>query len=141
MDVIEVPFNRFIGMERVAIADEVLLKLSDSPHYKNHLGTVHAGAQFSLAEACSGEFLLAHFQEEASSYLPVVRRVEIKYRKPATGEIYAKAQVSDDQFQKFLDTLHAKNRALLLIDVDVLDSNNVVTMSASIEWFVQKLNS
>ncbi|MEG3858237.1 YiiD C-terminal domain-containing protein [Microcoleus sp. herbarium12] len=139
MDIIEVPFNSFIGIERVSQPSEVLLKLSNSPNYQNHLNTVHASAQFALAEACSGEYLLSRFNGNSSDYVPVVRRVEVKYKKPATGEIYAKAQVSDDEFQRFINALQAKSRAMLSISVDIVDSNNIITMSASIEWFVQKL--
>jgi acyl-coenzyme A thioesterase PaaI-like protein len=139
LDIIEVPFNSFIGIERASQSSEVLLKLSNSPNYKNHLDTVHASVQFALAEACSGEYLLSRFNGNSSDYVPVVRRVEVKYKKPATGEIYAKAQVSDDEFQRFINALQAKSRAMLSISVDIVDSNNIITMSASIEWFVQKL--
>ena len=139
MDIIEVPFNSFMGIERASHSSEVLLKLSNSPNYKNHLDTVHASAQFALAEACSGEYLLSRFKGNLSDYVPLVRRVEVKYKKPATGEIYAKAQVSDDEFERFINALQAKSRAMLSISVDIVDSNDIITMSASIEWFVQKL--
>jgi acyl-coenzyme A thioesterase PaaI-like protein len=138
LDITEVPFNSFIGIRHASSPSEVLLQLDDAPQYKNHLGTVHASAQFALAEACSGAYLLHHFKENNSDYVPVVRRVEAKFKKPAIGKLYANAQVSDEEFQRFKNALQTKQRAVLLIHVEIIDSNNTVTMNASIEWFVQK---
>ena len=50
MDVTKIPFNALIGL---AHSDEpkYLLMLPVDEKYTNHLGTVHAGALFALAEA------------------------------------------------------------------------------------------
>lgn len=56
MKVTELPYNKFIGIKK-ARDSGYLLKLDESPDYLNHLGNVHAGAQLSLAEAASGEYL------------------------------------------------------------------------------------
>lgn len=83
MDVTKLPFNEFIGLK---LSDEpnYLLMLDDRAEYLNHLNTVHAGALFTLAEATSGHYLLGQFNE-LPDIVPVVRKVEIKYRKPAIG--------------------------------------------------------
>ena len=139
MEVINLPFNKFIGLEKSDQPEVGLLQLDDRPQYGNHLGTVHAAAQFALAEACSGEYLLVHFGELAAGYVPLVRRVEVKYKKPATGKIYAQAQVADEQSQNFLADLQTRGRAVITVAVNVLNSDRAVTMSATFEWFVQKM--
>ena len=63
-----------------------LVSLPDGPQYTNHLGTVHASALLAAAEAGSGAFLVRQFGE-ASGYLPVVRRLEAKFRKPPGGAL------------------------------------------------------
>jgi len=55
MKTIEIPFNKFVGISRSESQENGLLELKDDENLKNHLGTVHASAQFALAEACSGE--------------------------------------------------------------------------------------
>jgi len=52
MNVAQIPFNAFIGIER-AQGSERLLALPEHPRYLNHLGTVHASALLALAEASS----------------------------------------------------------------------------------------
>jgi acyl-coenzyme A thioesterase PaaI-like protein len=81
-----------------------VLTLPADPKYQNHLGAVHASAQFSLAEAASGQWLLAKFGDAAADYLAVVRHVEVKYRRPALGELTAKAEVAPEEAERFRDT-------------------------------------
>lgn len=139
MDITQIPFNHYIGLKRSTQPELGELELDDAPQYHNHLATVHAAAQFAIAEACSGEYLLKRFGELADGHVPVVRRAEVKYRKPANGRLIAKAQVSPEQEQAFVAELARRGRALINIDVQVLDASRSLTMSAVFEWYVQKM--
>src|ERR1700690_1590626 len=79
MEVSAIPFNRFLGLR----AGGAALTLPTDPKYHNHLETVHAGAQFSLAEAASGQWMLDRFGEAAAEYAAVVRHADVKFRRPA----------------------------------------------------------
>ena len=138
MNITTIPFNQFIGIKEARQPANGTLELEGLPQYQNHLGTVHASAQFALAEACSGEYLLRHFGESAEGYFAVARKAEIKFRQPASGSIYAQAQVSEEQKQTFLATLQSKGRAFITVAVAILDTNGTITMNASIEMYVQK---
>jgi len=50
---------------------------------------------FALAEASSGEFLLNQFKDYRLDIIPVVRKVEVKYSKPANGTVFSKACIID----------------------------------------------
>ena len=69
MNVFELPFNKYIGLEKSSDTDHLLM-LSEKEDYLNHLSTVHASALFALAEATSGFFLLNEFRE-IKNILPV----------------------------------------------------------------------
>ena len=84
MDVTQLPFNRLIGLESSAADSGLLVSLPDGPQYTNHLGTVHAAALLAVAEAGSGAFLARRLGGE-TGLVPVVRRLESKFRRPATG--------------------------------------------------------
>lgn len=89
--VTEIPFNRHLGL--VAAHDPTaLLELPEGPQYLNHIGKIHAGAMLSLADAASGEFLMRQFGTQ-SGFIPVVRRLESKFRKPANGRIIASGRL------------------------------------------------
>jgi acyl-coenzyme A thioesterase PaaI-like protein len=135
--VTELPFNRFIGIEATSDSPQ-LLRLPSGERYLNHLGTVHASALLALAEACSGEFLLRHFGSSAG-VVPVVRRMEAKFRKPARGGIASSASAAPDALCQVDADLASKGRALISIAVEVHDESGAAALSASVEWFIQRL--
>ena len=136
MNVTEIPFNRFIGLR----ADGQALTLPADAHYENHLGTVHAGAQFALAEAASGQWLLSRFGAAAARYPAVVRRAEVKFRAPAIGELTAQADAAPDVAERLLDTLSRRGRGAIEVHVRLSDSKGSVTLEASFEWFARRVD-
>ena len=137
MDVTKLPFNNFIGL-KMSDKAEFLLMLESRSEYQNHLKTVHASALFSLAEASSGHFLLNEFSE-LPDIVPVVRKVEVKYRKPATGIVYSKAKFQDVEKNEILNMLNQKGRVLLNVEVSLFDETDTLIMQSIFEWFVTKL--
>ena len=139
MNTIEIPFNKFIGIRRSESHEKALLELHANENMKNHLGTVHASAQFALAEACSGEYLLNKFKDYERNFVPVVRRIETKFKNPAEGTIYAKASLDPDIENSVIEKLEKKGRVLIPVQVEVFNSENKTTMTAKIDWFIQKI--
>ena len=134
--VTELPFNTLLGVQ---LADDPahLLRLPAGKQYLNHLGTVHASAQLALAEASSGELLLRHFIS-ADGIIPVVRRMEAKFRKPANGAITSSATATPEALAQLDSELSSKGRALIAISVEIHDESGAHTLSATFEWFIQR---
>lgn len=137
--VTEIPFNRFVGIESSA-SETHLLRLPASPNYSNHLGTVHASAQLALAEASSGEFLLRRLVTDIPK-APVVRRLEAKFRNPATGALTSRASVQDGALDRAADELARRGRTFITVTVEVHDESGGHTLSAVVEWFLQKVSA
>jgi len=136
MEVTKLPFNHFIGL-KISNKSGYFLMLDNRTEYLNHLNTVHASALFSLAEASSGHFLLNEFSE-LTDIVPVVRKVETKYKKPATGAVFSKAKFLETEKNEVLETLRERGRALLKVEVSLFDENEVLIMQSVFEWFVTK---
>ena len=136
MNVFELPFTKFIGLA-LSEKDEFLLMLKDQTEYLNHLGTVHASAQFSLAEATSGYFLLNEFHN-LTNIVPVVRKVETKYKKPVQGAVFSRACFIETDRVKIIETLESKKRVLLTVRVSLFDSEEKNVMQSDFEWFIVK---
>jgi acyl-coenzyme A thioesterase PaaI-like protein len=128
-------FNELVGLQQGG--DSSLLTLPAGDQYLNHLGTVHAGALLTLAEAASGEFLLKYFSP-TDEVVPVVRRIEAKFRKPAHGAIASSTSASDVLLHEMKDELAAKGRTLVRIPVDLHDQSGTHVLSATVEWFISK---
>jgi acyl-coenzyme A thioesterase PaaI-like protein len=134
--VTELPFNMFLGLEQV---DEspLLLRLPAGAKYLNHLGTVHASALLALAEASSGEFLLKHFGA-SEGIMPVVRRLESRFRRPANGAVTSTASADSEAIVRLDADLAAKGRGLVSVAVELHDESGTHVLSASVEWFIQR---
>jgi acyl-coenzyme A thioesterase PaaI-like protein len=138
MDALGLPFSAMIGLKRSDPPEAGSLFLDDSPDVRNHLGTIHAAAQFALAESCSGDFLQGRFAELAPGYIGVVRRAEVVYRAPACGRIRAEASVEEPRLREFEERLRSRGRAFISVSVAVRDAEGTTTLSATIEWFARK---
>jgi acyl-coenzyme A thioesterase PaaI-like protein len=136
MDVTKLPFNHFIGL-KLSDKNGYLLMLENCPEYRNHLDTVHASALFALAEASSGHFLINEFSE-ITDIVPVVRKVETKYKKPASSCVFSKAKFQDVEKNEVLSMLKQKGRTLLKVEVSLFDDADVLIMQSTFEWFVTK---
>ena len=137
IDVTKLPFNHFIGL-KISTKNGYLLMLDNRAEYRNHLDTVHASAMFSLAEATSGHFLLNEFSE-LTNIVPVVRKVEIKYKKPTKGGVFSKAKFLETEKNEVLEALTQRGRAILKVEVSLFDEEEELIMQSVFEWFVTKL--
>lgn len=136
--VTELPFNCFLGLE-IAGEPTQLLRLPAGAQYLNHLGTVHASAQLALAEASSGEFLLRALGT-VEGVVPVVRRMESKFRKPANGAVTSTVSTSLEAVEQVRANLAAKGRALVSVAVELHDESGAHTLSAMVEWFIVRVD-
>ncbi len=135
MNLKEIPFAKLL-----AVSDSTsgfLFELSDDEKYTNHLGTVAAAAQFSLAEFASGQWLIHAFPEYATQVIPVLRKSEVKFRKPAMGRVRARAIVNDESRDQFLTDLTQRKRALVTIVIELVNDDLEIVMSGTYEWFIQ----
>ena len=93
----DIPFVNHIGIEQNS--DELSLNFNDN--VQNHIKTLHASAQFTLAETQSGLQLQKLFPELEGKVVPILRDAQIKYKKPAVEKISAYARTDKEAVEKF----------------------------------------
>jgi len=131
----DIPFVKHIGIKE----NENELSLDFKNDVLNHIQTIHASAQFTLAETQSGIYLQSLFPELEGKVLPLLRDAQIKYKKPAQEKIIAFASVNEEAISKFKLQFDKKGRSTLQIEVEIKDINDVLTCQATFTWFVQAL--
>ncbi len=126
------PFNTLVGVA----ADGAGLALRDSGTLHNHVGTVHAGALFTLGEAASGVAIARHIAAALGGAMPVTRGASISYLKPARGRIRAKAGLAEG-----VDEVAARLRrdGKVSFDVNVIleDDAGVEIATMTVGWYVR----
>ncbi len=133
MQIQDIPFVRLTGLQ---INPEGRLVQPFSDAVVNHLGTMHAGVQFALAETASGHFLQQRFATLADDVIPVLRRTEMKYRRPVTAPIEAYAWADPAQLATFVEKLGKSGRATVEIRVELRLTDGTVVADGIFGWFV-----
>jgi acyl-coenzyme A thioesterase PaaI-like protein len=109
---------------------KVLLPLAGNA---NHLGTMYAGAIFSVAEFPFGLLHLGHFA--GKPLLPVVGELTIRFLAPATTDVTVDLHVSDEEWQEMDDTTHAHGKSKFIREIEVLDADENVVAVAKATYF------
>jgi uncharacterized protein (TIGR00369 family) len=88
-----VPLVATLGIDYERLdADAAVCALRDEPSFHNHVGGLHAGAMFTLAETASGALVIAHFEDLISAgTTPLAATATISYTKLAQGRVTATA--------------------------------------------------
>ncbi|TGL60558.1 YiiD C-terminal domain-containing protein [Leptospira sarikeiensis] len=137
-DVLSIPFNVHIQLSRPKPGEDALLVMEDKPIYKNHVGSGHAAALFALAEGSGGEYLLSRVSSLPFEIIPVVRKSEVKYKKPAQGRVVSRGVINDQEWATFMAQLEKKGRAGLTVGVELFDETEANVASFSFDWFIAK---
>lgn len=137
MDILSLPFNEFLGLQLIEIDGCQVVCLDAQTHHQNHLGTVHAGAVYSVAEAAGGQALLQQVDLKLDEVLAVVRSATVKYRRPATGQLTALGRISDAAVEQFLTQFQEKGRGFVDVPVRVSSAGDDV-LTGEFQWFVTR---
>ncbi len=135
----DLAYNQALGIRDAPPDAEHLLELPFAPLVHNHLKTMHAAAQFSLAEAASAECLQRRYGAELGEVFAVMRSVEVKYRKPATGDLLAYGAPDDFTRDHLLEEIAVRGRSKAVILIDLKDRSGTLTFHGQFEWFISRV--
>lgn len=139
MKATDLALNQLLGIVAAPAGADHLLEMPFTPKLHNHLGTMHAAAQFALAEAASAECLQRHFGAAVGAVFAAVRGVEVKYRKPATADLLAFGTPAENTLALLVPELTARGRFSAVILIDLRDRTGTLTLHAKFDWFISRV--
>ena len=138
MKTLDIPLNKHLQFKNAGGTNDYVFSMNPDERHLNHLGTVHASALYAMAEATSGEFLLNEFKENLHEVIPVVRNAEIKYSKPANGEIKSKASLLNSSRSDVLKELNDKKRTIAKVRICLFNEKDEKVLHSVFDWFILK---
>ena len=133
-----IPFNAHVGLEYLEVGEgRGVVRLPDAPNLLNHVGSQHAGALFSAAEAASGGAFVGAFAEHMAGLTPLARSAEIDYRKLARGPITATATLGAD-VAGLLEQLDSDGKVEFAVEVEMTDEQGQVVAAMTVRWHVRR---
>ena len=136
----QVPFAQHVGAHVTAVSAESAQATLPAAHERlNHVGTVHAVAQFGLGEVASGGVVLAAFTElMAEGYAPIAASATIKYVRPGRGELRAVSRFAMTEQQAARAQIAEAGKARFTVPVQIFDSADQLISEMTVEWVLLK---
>ena len=102
----------FVGRSEIHVEEievgYVKMRMPIEPN-RNHVGTMYAGALFTLAEMPGGAIFVSTF--DAKKFYPIVKSMDIKYVKPATTDITVEVRLSKEDAEAIAAKAEAEGKA------------------------------
>ncbi|QUQ64316.1 YiiD C-terminal domain-containing protein [Kutzneria sp. CA-103260] len=89
----------------------------------NHVGTMYAGVLFTVAEVLGGAIAMVTF--DAEKYVPIVKEVQIKFRRPARSTVRATASLSEAEIAETLATAEEHGKADFDLYAELVDADGM----------------
>ena len=109
--------------------------LALTPELANHLGTLHAGAMFTLAETASGAAMTGALGAKVFELRAVAATSDISYKKLAKGVIRARAKTSIPAAD-INQTLEEEGKVRFAVNVELLDEADEIVALVNVDWHV-----
>lgn len=133
-----IPLNQHLGVKILEVtANSGKAVLPERDELKNHVGSQHAGALFSVGEAASGAAFIGAFASRLGEITPLAETAEIAYKKIAKGEITATGTFTQDPDALFAE-LDADGRVRFPIEVELTNSAGDTVATMNVAWYVRK---
>jgi uncharacterized protein (TIGR00369 family) len=132
-----VPFARYLGIELLEVGDGfATAQLDQRPNLSNHIGTMHAGALFTLAETASGAAMAGAFADLIGSIRPVASDARIAFLKLAKGKLTCTARTVDpaDALRR---RLRDEGKVVFDVLVDVFRESGQRVATLTVTWHVR----
>lgn len=132
-----VPFAGHLNLEITEVGlGHAVVRLPERPELTNHVGSQHAGALFTVAEAASGAAFVGAFAERLGEVTPLARSAEISYEKIAKGPIEATARLGVPAAEA-LATLDAEGKVVFPCQIELADTEGKRVATATVNWHVR----
>ena len=91
---------------------------------QNHIGSMYAGALFTLAEIPGGALFLTSF--DAQRFYPIIREMNLRFRRPAMGDIQVEARLSNEEIARLEEQASQQGKAEYVLELQLTDGSGEV---------------
>ena len=122
------PFAARTGI-RIDVAERgrVRLTMPIEPN-KNHVGTMYAGALFTLAEIPGGTMSATTF--DPKRFFPIVKDIQIRFTRPALTDVSVEVSLTDPEIAAILSEAEERGKADYSWECELKDSSGAVVATA-----------
>ena len=132
------PFAEQTGVEVVENEEGyVKMKMPFEPN-ANHIGSMYAGAMFTLAELPGGIICVTCF--DMNEYYPIVRDMNIRFIRPAMTDITVEISLSKEKAARITNVAEEKGKADYILEGELKDTNGTIVALSKGIYQLRKKN-
>jgi thioesterase domain-containing protein len=94
----------------------------------NHFGSMYAGSLFTVAEMLGGVIGLTSF--DLPGFIPVVKGLDIKFRRVAKTVVRASASLSEDEISRIEEEARANGKSEFILVAELTDEAGEVVATS-----------
>ncbi|TXH96081.1 MAG: DUF4442 domain-containing protein [Pseudomonas sp.] len=103
---------------------------------QNHIGTLYAGALFTLAEIPGGALFLTSF--DVQRFYPVVKEMHLRFRRPAGSDILVEARLDSAEIDRIQHEAEREGKAEYRLELQLRDTAGQVVAETSALYQLRK---
>ncbi|BCG27387.1 hypothetical protein TUM18999_55780 [Pseudomonas tohonis] len=120
----KIAFVRRMGLKAVTLEPGHVKLLVPLAGNENHIGTMYAGALFTLAEIPGGALFITSF--DTRRFYPIIKDMSLRFRRPAKGDISVEARIGAEEIERIQAEASANGKADYLLELDLVDATGEV---------------
>lgn len=94
----------------------------------NHIGTMYAGALFTLAEIPGGGLFLSSF--DAQRFFPIVKELTMRFLKPGKGDISIELSIDEGRIAALTAEAEAQGKAEFVLEGELKAADGSVVATS-----------
>ncbi|WP_137973443.1 YiiD C-terminal domain-containing protein [Pseudomonas sp. F(2018)] len=103
---------------------------------QNHIGTLYAGALFTLAEIPGGALFLTSF--DVQRFYPLIKEMNLRFRRPATSDISVEARLDAEEIERIQNEAEREGKAEYRLALQLKDADGQVVAETSALYQLRK---
>jgi thioesterase domain-containing protein len=115
-----VPFVQRMGLRVEELRPGYVKLMTPLAGNENHIGSVYAGALFTLAEIPGGALFLTLF--DVKVFYPVVKEMTIQFLRPARSDVTITLSLPEAEVQRIRTDAEQHGKAEFILEGDIRDS-------------------
>lgn len=103
---------------------------------QNHIGTLYAGALFTLAEIPGGALFLTSF--DVQRFYPLIKEMNLRFRRPASSDISVEAHLAAEEIERIQEEAERNGKADYRLELQLRDEDGEVVAETSALYQLRK---
>ncbi len=130
------PFNRHLRARLLDWTPEkAVIAVKRRRRIRNHVGSIHAGALFTLGETCAGLVIIRNFP--FGGFRPLMSDVRVTYSKQARGDVIGECSVHPDAIAKMREVIASGEVPSIEMVTNILNTDHEIIAVVTTQWQVK----